>query len=174
VVEADLTPLSAQVAGRISAVLVNDLQRVHEGELLAQIDDPPFRAQLAQADASVAAAEAAIANLKAQEVLQAANIAAAQAQLDGNRATEVRDRLEAERQRRLLATKVVGTRQAVEQADAAEKLAQALVMAAGAALAAAQSAVPAVYGSSRGAGGGSVLCRSCLPDGLVHCGRVGD
>ncbi|MBV8455890.1 MAG: HlyD family secretion protein [Acetobacteraceae bacterium] len=138
VVEADLTPLSAQVAGRISAVLVNDFQRVHEGELLAEIDDAPFRAQLAQADASVAAAEAAIANLKAQEVLQAANIAAAQAQLDGNRATEVRDRLEAERQRKLLATKVVGTQQAVEQADAAEKLAQAQVMAAGAVLAAAQ------------------------------------
>ena len=137
VVEADLTPLSAQVAGRISAVLVNDFQQVHAGEKLVQIDDAPFQAQLAQAAASVAAAQAAIANLKAQEVLQAANIAAAQAQLDGNRATEVRNRLEAERQRRLLATKLVGTQQAVEQADAAEKLAQAQVQAGGAALAAA-------------------------------------
>jgi membrane fusion protein, multidrug efflux system len=138
VVEADLTPLSAQVAGRISAVLVNDFQQVREGELLAQIDDAPFRAQLAQADASVAGAGAAITNLKAQEVLQAANIGAAQAQLDGNRATEVRDRLEAERQHRLLETKVVGTQQAVEQADAAEGLAQAQVIGAAAALAAAQ------------------------------------
>jgi len=137
-IEADLTPLSAQVAGRISALPVNDFEHVRAGQLLAQIDDAPFRAQLAQAEANVAAAEAAIANLKAQELLQAANIASAEAQVEGSRATALRNHLEAERQRRLLATKVVGTEQAVEQADAAAQLSDAQVIGAAAALQAAQ------------------------------------
>ena len=126
--QADLTPLSAQVAGRISRVLVDDFQQVHAGDLLVEIDPAPFQAQLAQANANVLAAQAAIANLKAQEQLQLANIAAAEAQVVGSRATDLRDRLESERQRKLLATKVVGTEQAVEQADAAWKLSQAQVL----------------------------------------------
>jgi membrane fusion protein (multidrug efflux system) len=132
--QADLTPLSAQVAGRVSAVPVGDFQHVHAGELLVEIDDAPFRAQLDQADANVAGARAAIANLKAQEVLQAANIAAAEAQVEGSRATALRNHLEAARQRKLLETKIVGTAQAVEQADAAAKLGDAQVMQALAAL----------------------------------------
>ncbi|HET7881239.1 MAG TPA: HlyD family secretion protein [Acetobacteraceae bacterium] len=135
---ADLTPLSAQVGGRISAVPVTDFQRVRTGDVLARIDDAPFAAQVAQAAASVAAAEAAIGNLQAQERLQAANIAAAQAQLEGSRATAVRNHLEAERQNRLLATRIAGTEQAVEQADAAAKLADAQVMQASANVEAAQ------------------------------------
>jgi membrane fusion protein (multidrug efflux system) len=135
---ADLTPLSAQVGGRISAVPVTDFQPVHTGDVLARIDDAPFRAQVAQAAAAVAAAEAAIANLQAQERLQAANIAAAQAQLEGARATAVRNHLEADRQNRLLATRIAGTEQAVEQADAAAKLADAQVMQASANVEAAQ------------------------------------
>ena len=134
---ADLTPLSAQVAGRISAVRVGDFQHVHAGDLLVEIDDAPFQAQLAQAQASVAAAKAAITNLQAQERLQAANIAAAEAQLEGSRATAWRNRLEAERQRKLLASRVAGTEQAVEQADAAASLGNAQVLQAGAALEAA-------------------------------------
>jgi len=135
---ADLTPLSAQVGGRISAVPVTDFQPVHAGDVLARIDDAPFRAQVAQAAAAVAAAEAAIANLQAQEHLQAANIAASQAQLEGARATALRNHLEADRQNRLLATRIAGTEQAVEQADAAAKLADAQVMQASANVEAAQ------------------------------------
>ena len=133
-VQADLTPLSAQVAGRISAVPVGDFQLVRKGDLLAAIDDAPFQAAFDQADANVAAAEAAIANLKAQEHLQAANIGAASAQLEGNRATALRTRLEADRQRKLLATRIAGTEQAVEQANAAADLAAAQVMQSAAAL----------------------------------------
>jgi membrane fusion protein, multidrug efflux system len=135
---ADLTPLSAQVAGHISAVLVSDFQNVKAGDLLAQIDAAPFRAQVDQAQANVAAANAAIANLQAQERLQAANIAAAQALLEGSQATGVRNKLEADRQRKLLATRIAGTAQAVEQADAAAKLADAQVMQAAANVEAAQ------------------------------------
>ncbi|HEY6434076.1 MAG TPA: HlyD family secretion protein [Acetobacteraceae bacterium] len=132
--QADLTPLSAQVAGRVSAVPVGDFQHVRAGDLLVEIDAAPFRAQLDQAEANVAGARAAIANLKAQEVLQAANIAAAEAQVEGSRATALRNHLEAERQRKLLETKIVGTAQAVEQADAAAKLSDAQVLQSAAAL----------------------------------------
>ena len=89
----------------MSAVPVGDFQPVRAGDLLAEIDAAPFRAQLDQADANVAGAHAAIANLKAQELLQAANIAAAEAQVEGSRATALRNHLEAERQRKLLETR---------------------------------------------------------------------
>ncbi|MBN9508129.1 MAG: HlyD family secretion protein [Alphaproteobacteria bacterium] len=126
--QSDLTPLSAQVAGQIVNVAVQDFARVKAGDLLVQIDDMPYRAQLDQADANVAAARAALGNLAAQELLQQANIAAAQAQIEGYRATESRTASEARRQRALLATHLVGTEQAVEQADAAWKLAQSQLM----------------------------------------------
>ncbi len=126
--QSDLTPLSAQVSGRIVSVAVQDFAQVKAGDLLVQIDDLPYRAQLQQAEANVGAARAALGNLSAQELLQQANIAAAQAQIEGYRATEFRTASEARRQRALLATHLVGTEQAVEQADAAWKLAQAQLM----------------------------------------------
>jgi membrane fusion protein, multidrug efflux system len=123
--QADLTPLSAQVAGRVLAVTVEDFARVKAGQVLVQIDDAPFRAQFAQADANVAAAQAAIVNLVAQESLQETNIAGAEAQLQGVEATEERNDLEAKRQRALLASRYAGTEQLVEQADAAYKQSRA-------------------------------------------------
>ena len=119
--QADLTPLSAQVAGRVKAVPVEDFARVKAGQVLVEIDDAPFQVQLAQAEANVAAARASIANLAAQESLQETNIAAAEAQLQGVQATELRNDLEAQRQRTLFSTHLAGTLQAVEQADAADK-----------------------------------------------------
>jgi membrane fusion protein (multidrug efflux system) len=136
--QADLTPLAAQVAGPIATVAVEDYARVKAGQLLVQIDDAPYRAQWQQADANVAGAHAALGNLAAQELLQEANIAATQAQVEGASATELRNAQESRRQHALLATHLVGTEQAVEQADAAWKLAQAQVMQAQAAVAGAQ------------------------------------
>ncbi len=132
--QADTTPLSAQVAGRVSAVTVEDFARVKAGQVLVQIDDAPFRAMLAQAEANVSAAQAAIANLAAQESLQETNIAAADAQLQGVHATEQRNELEARRQQTLLASRLAGTEQAVEQSDAAYKLAHAQALQAEAAV----------------------------------------
>jgi membrane fusion protein (multidrug efflux system) len=119
--QADLTPLSAQVAGRVLAVNVEDFARVKAGQVLVEIDDAPFRVQLAQAEANVAAAQASIANLAAQESLQETNISAAEAQLQGIQATELRNELESQRQHTLYSTHLAGTEQAVEQADAAYK-----------------------------------------------------
>jgi membrane fusion protein, multidrug efflux system len=85
--QSDLAPFSALVAAPAQRVLVNDFQTVHKGELLVQLDDSVYTAQLAQADANVAAAAAAIGNLLAQEKLQQANINAAEDALAGAEAT---------------------------------------------------------------------------------------
>jgi membrane fusion protein (multidrug efflux system) len=85
-VKADSTIIAPKVSGYIAQVLVNDNQPVTAGQLLAKIDDRDFRAALSQAQADVAAAEAAVRNLDAQIALQqpiieqgTADIAAAEA-----------------------------------------------------------------------------------------------
>ena len=59
-VRGDITPLSTKVAGVVKEVMVSDYQSVHAGELLVQLDDDDFNAQVAQASAAVEAAKAAI------------------------------------------------------------------------------------------------------------------
>ena len=119
--QSDLTPLAAKVAGYVRMVPVGDFQRVRQGDLLVEIADNDYAAQLAQAEANVAVAQAAIDNLQSQRMLQASNIRAAEAVVAATAATVTRYRLEAQRQRALLATSVAGTRQTVEQAEANEK-----------------------------------------------------
>lgn len=118
---ADLTPMSARVAGIVRAVPVEDFQAVRQGDLLAQIADEDYRAQARQAEANLAAAEAQLANTQAQRGLQQANIDAAKAAVEAVEAAMQRDEAEAERQRSLLATGIAGTRQRVEQAEASRK-----------------------------------------------------
>src|ERR1700733_14339275 len=65
--EADTTPLAAKVPGYVSRVLVQDFQRVHAGEVLVEIVQDDYRAQLDQAEANVAAAGAAIDKIEQQQ-----------------------------------------------------------------------------------------------------------
>ena len=96
-VKADSTIIAPKVSGYIAQVLVNDNQPVTAGQLLAKIDDRDFRAALSQAQADVAAAEAAVRNLDAQIALQqpiieqgTADIAAADANLKFAREEQAR------------------------------------------------------------------------------------
>jgi membrane fusion protein, multidrug efflux system len=73
-VRGDLTPLSTKVTGIVSAVHVADYQQVKRGDLLLELQDSDFQAQVAQADAGVAAARAAIENNRRQKQLQQAKI----------------------------------------------------------------------------------------------------
>jgi membrane fusion protein (multidrug efflux system) len=98
-------------------VAVDDFQRVKAGELLIEIEDDDYRARVAQAEADLLGAEAAIENLKARKAAQHAQVAEAEDAITATQADVERTRLEAERQRTLLAT-TFGTRQRVEQADA--------------------------------------------------------
>jgi multidrug resistance efflux pump len=57
-----VTVISPQVSGYVTAVKVQDFARVKAGEVLVTIDDRIYRARVAQAQANVAAQEAALAN----------------------------------------------------------------------------------------------------------------
>src|SRR5436190_7993010 len=116
-VRGDITPLSAQVEGYVRRVPVEDFQRVKQGEVLVEIEDDDYRARVAQAQADLLGAQAAIENLKARKAAQHAQIAEAEDAIKATQADVERTRLEAARQRTLLAT-TFGTRQRVEQADA--------------------------------------------------------
>ncbi len=81
-VRGDLTPLSTRVPGIVQRVLVSDYQKVHAGDLLVELEDSDYQAQVAQANAAVAAAKAAIGNNIQQQKLQDAKIQKALAGID--------------------------------------------------------------------------------------------
>ena len=81
-VRGDLTPLSTKVPGIVRAVHVEDFQQVHKGDLIVELQDDDYRAQVDQASAAVAAARAAIENNRRQRELQDSRIAKALAGID--------------------------------------------------------------------------------------------
>jgi len=133
-VRGDLTPLSTKVAGIVQSVLVSDYQQVHKGDLLVQLEDSDYNAQVEQASAAVEAAKAAIDNNLRQRELQdariqralagidqaKAQIAAAQAGIEAVQAELVRARSERKRQEGLYQTHST-TQQRLEQAVADEE-----------------------------------------------------
>jgi membrane fusion protein (multidrug efflux system) len=82
---ADLTPLSTKVAGLVADVPVSDYQTVKAGDLLVQLRDDDFRAEVWQAEAAVSVAEEAIVDNQRQKELQEARILQAS---EGIRAAE--------------------------------------------------------------------------------------
>src|SRR2546428_4169589 len=147
-VRADVTPLSTKISGIVSVVAVEDYQKVKAGDLLVQIKDDDYRAQVEQSEAAVQAADAALENNGKQKALQEVRIAQAQAgveaakaeiaQAEANieamraeiantkanveaaKADAVRTQLERERQEALVAS-ASATRQKLEQATADEE-----------------------------------------------------
>jgi membrane fusion protein (multidrug efflux system) len=112
-VRGDITPLSAQIEGYVPQVPVDDFQQVKQGQLLVEIEADDYRARVAQAEADLLGAQAAIENLKARKEAQRAQVAEAEDAIKATQADVERTRLEDARQRTLLAT-TFGTRQMVE------------------------------------------------------------
>jgi membrane fusion protein (multidrug efflux system) len=145
---ADLTPLSTKVAGLVATVAVSDYQPVKKGDLLVQLRDDDFQAQVLQSEAAVVSGEDALIHNQRQKELQdarisqaddgiraaEADIAAAEAGIeaaksaitnarggiDGSKADVERTSLERRRQEALIATESA-TRQKVEQVVADEQ-----------------------------------------------------
>ena len=136
-VRGDITPLSAKIESYVRRVPVNDFQQMKESDLLVEIEDNDYSARLAQAEADLAGAEAAIENLKSRKALQHTQIAEAQDAINAIQADVERTRKEAVRQKALL-TSTFGTPQKVEQAVAEERRFEANLAHGEAALAAAQ------------------------------------
>ena len=119
-VRGDITPLSTKVAGLVKEVMVSDYQSVQREDLLVQLDDDDFNAQVAQATAAVEAAKAAIEDNRRQRHLQDARIeralagvdqanaeiVAAQAGKEAAQADVVRHRMERKRQEALFVTRL--------------------------------------------------------------------
>ena len=130
-VRGDITPLSTKVPGLVHEVRVTDYQSVRKGDVLVQLDDEDYKAQVAQAAAGVEAAKAALENNLRQRELQDARIdralagidqanaqiAAAQAGKEAVQADVDRTRAERFRQEALLKTNAA-TQQKVESAVA--------------------------------------------------------
>src|SRR5439155_21012803 len=129
----DLTPLSTKVPGIVRDVKVSDFQQVHKGDLLVELEDDDYKAQVTQARAAIAAAKAAIEKNRRQRELQdarieralagidqaKAEITAAQQAKEAVRADVVRTQDERRRQESLLQTHST-TQQKLEQAVADE------------------------------------------------------
>ncbi|WP_156376333.1 HlyD family secretion protein, partial [Methylobacterium sp. Leaf117] len=124
-VKADYTTIAPKVSGYIADVQVADNQPVKTGQVLARIDDRDFRASLAQAQATVAAAEATVRNLGAQIVLQHAVVDQQDAQIALTQASLKFANEEAERYQTLVKTGS-GTLQRAQATEAgqSEKTAQ--------------------------------------------------
>jgi membrane fusion protein (multidrug efflux system) len=147
-VRADLTPLSTKVAGLVATVPVSDYQSVKSGQLLVQLRDDDFSAQVQQAEAGVTGGQDALINNQRQKELQDAHIveaeetiraaeaeiaaaeagieaarsamANARSGIEGTKADVERTLLERRRQEALIATEST-TRQKLEQVVADEQ-----------------------------------------------------
>jgi membrane fusion protein (multidrug efflux system) len=132
-VRGDLTPLSTKVAGIVRAVNVADYQQVHKGDVLVELQDDDYQAQVDQAKAAVEAARAGIQeNLRQRQLQDAriekalagidqakAQIAAAEAGKEAVDAELIRARSERKRQEGLYQTHST-TQQSLEAAVASE------------------------------------------------------
>ena len=78
-VRGQVTIISPQLSGYVTAVPVQDFQVVHQGDLLVQIDDRIYRQRLEQARAQLAAQQAALANNPQSQASAEATIAQNQA-----------------------------------------------------------------------------------------------
>jgi membrane fusion protein (multidrug efflux system) len=119
-VKADYTTVAPKISGYLAQVLVGDNEVVKTGQVLARIDDRDFRAALAQAQADVAAADAAVRNFDAQISLQQAQIAEAVATVAATRASLAFAEADASRYHELAGTGF-GTVQRAQQTQAASE-----------------------------------------------------
>jgi len=116
--------IAAKVSGHLTAVPVVDNQVVHQGDLLAAIDEGDYQNAVEAAEARIATQDATIARFERQIEAQGATIAQAEAQADaskaqlkGAQADAERALLEYERSLKLAQTNF-GSQQRLEQATA--------------------------------------------------------
>ncbi len=133
----NVTTLSPHVAGFVSKILVGDNQFVHSGQLVIELDDRDYLANLAHAEAVVRNQSAALINLHAKYALQQSMIQKAEADLLAKEADAGYAREDAARYHKLALT-TFGTVQNDQKAFAADQRAEATVRAGAAGLAAAR------------------------------------
>ena len=123
-VRGQVTIISPQVAGYVTAVEVQDYQSVSQGQLLATVDDRIYRQQLEQAQAGLHAAEAALANSAQTQSSAQGTVAQRHASIAGAEAALVQTQANANRARTLFAGGWVAQAQ-VDTTQASLRAAQA-------------------------------------------------
>jgi membrane fusion protein (multidrug efflux system) len=89
-VRGEITPISPKISGYLVEVLVQDNQAVKRGDILFRVDDTDFKAKVLQAQAQLAADNAAIENLDSEIELQKAVVRQSNAALQGANAEAYR------------------------------------------------------------------------------------
>jgi multidrug resistance efflux pump len=106
-VRGQITVLAPQVNGYVTEVLVKDFQYVRKGDALVRIDDRIYKEKVAQAQADLDSARAALANSDQTQAQNRAQIAAAQANLAAGQSELSRSRNELKRYEELAAQQLV-------------------------------------------------------------------
>ena len=126
-VDGHIIPVIAKVGGFVSAVLVEDNDSVHGGQLLVRLDSAEYAVRLAQAEADLAAARAMAGGRKGPGQAGSAVAAASgqhsavEAQLDAARANLVKAQADLARLKELVSKEIVSA----QQLDAAQAAADA-------------------------------------------------
>lgn len=130
--------LSAKVMGYVAEVAVDDNAHVREGDVIARIDDGDYQLAVQTARDNIATQQATVDRIGEQIVAQQAAVDQAKAQLASAQAGARRAELELKRQQDL-AARDFASRQTLERAQADRDQGNAAVLAAQAALAAAEA-----------------------------------
>ncbi|EWY40240.1 multidrug transporter [Skermanella stibiiresistens SB22] len=134
-VHSDISIISPKIAGYVADIRVGENQEVAAGDVLVVIDDSEYRAQQAQSDAALEAAQAAIGSIDSRITLEHSMIAQAQATVAGSDADLHRARQDFDRVKSLVSGDTV-SRQRFDTAEADLRKAEAALDKAKAALAA--------------------------------------
>ncbi len=147
-VKAETVTIAPRVAGHVVRVAVTDLQKVADGELLAEIDPGDGRLAVQAAETKLATQDATLGRLDAQIVAARASIDQAVANLDAVRSDVDRTRAEYDRAV-ALAKSNAGTQQQLDLARSNRDRTQANVAVAEAGLAGAKAALAVTEGQRR-------------------------
>src|SRR5271156_3781928 len=101
-VRADQITIASHIAGYVQTIPVVDNETVKQGQVVATIQDDDYRAKVANAEAELEAARAAVEVLSGQALVQSQKITAAAADVRAAEAGLKQTRLEHTRQRSLV------------------------------------------------------------------------
>lgn len=131
-VDGDIVPVLAKVGGYVTNVAVIENQTVKEGQTVVTIDDAEYRVRLAQAEADLAAAQAAVGSggaSQAQVATASSQHQALDAQVIAAQAGNTRAQADLARMQEL-ANKQIVSKQQLDAAQAAAEAARAQLIAA--------------------------------------------
>ena len=178
-VRGQITVLAPQVNGYVTEVLVKDFQQVKQGDALVRIDDRTYTEKVAQAQANLDSAKAALANSDQAQAQNRAQIAAARANLSAGQSELARSRTELKRYEQLAAQQLVALndrdkfRTGTQAAQAAVLQSQAQIRIADETLTSTQVARKSLEAGVETAQAQLALARIDLANTVIHAPRDG-